>query len=618
MPQSRLSMVELRVEGTSVSPATVELKPGLNVIVGASDTGKTYIFEALDFMLGAGSVLRDIPESQGYDRAFLTVDALNHPSFVLRRGTGGGNSEATEYANGRSASPTATKSLSPRHSSDADGSLSAYLLRAIGLEGRVVRKNEKGEKRALSFRDIAHLTLIGEERIIQKTSPVVTGQYTTATSERNVFAFFMTGQDDSQIIPPENKGDKTARLKAEEAVVEEILAERQVDRSSFNQSPQELADQMARLEKAMREASENVVATQEEIGALEQQRAALFDVRVQSLSRLQFVEEQLKRFRLLDSYYQSDRDRLQAVVEASRVMHELPDGSCPLCNRAFAAGDDLHGEAHREFEAACVSEVEKIDKLRVDLAAATSDSHDEEASLRNRVKEVDGSMVGIEAKLQLLVSPAKRSDQAYLQEIMQKHASLAQVQSLGTTIASLEARLDRIRKARVERVAKVTFENRATTSVAFEFCKVVEEVLRAWKYPNLGTVSFDTDKADLVIGGQDRANKGKGYRAITYAAFAIGLMRYCRLKNIPHPGFVVLDTPLNPFKGPTSNSPDDKLADEVKVAFFEDLANDTSGDQVIILENEEPPAAIQQQVTFYRFTKNLSVGRYGFFPMKSN
>lgn len=138
--------------------------------------------------------------------------------------------------------------------------------------------------------------------------------------------------------------------------------------------------------------------------------------------------------------------------------------------------------------------------------------------------------------------------------------------------------------------------------------------MRAWRYPDLGVVAFDTDKGDLVIGGQDRANKGKGYRAITYAAFAIGLMKYCRLKSIPHPGIVVLDTPVNPYKGPTPTDTTERVSDAVKTAFFEYLADDTSGDQVIVMENEEPPASVRDRVQYVEFTKNRSMGRYGFFP----
>ena len=161
------------------------------------------------------------------------------------------------------------------------------------------------------------------------------------------------------------------------------------------------------------------------------------------------------------------------------------------------------------------------------------------------------------------------------------------------------------------------FEQRATTRSASGYCKVVEVLLLAWKYPDAGNVAFDTDKSDLVIAGKDRANAGKGYRAITYAAFTIGLMKYCRLKNIPHPGLVVLDSPLNPYKGPISTE-EAVLTDEVKGAFFRYLVDDTSGDQYIIMENDEPPVDIRDRVTYYDFTHNPALGRFGFFPVRPN
>ncbi|MCE9531618.1 MAG: AAA family ATPase [Planctomycetes bacterium] len=613
----RLLLKELTIEGTGVAPATVDFAPGLNLIVGASDTGKTYIFEALDFMLGAKDALRNIPESNGYDRVVLSIDPVGHVPFTLHRATTGGAFEAMEYADGRDKEPTATKILGPDHSSDPDGSLSAYLLRAIGLEGRMVRSNQSGKRRSVSFRDYAHVTLVDEEKIIQKSSPLTTGNYTTATAEENFFAFLMSGQDDSQIVEAEKKKDRTARLNAELSTVEEILAERQAELSAMAKTD-ESGDQVSRLEQAIREASQAVVTTNEQIADTERQRSELFDEHVQLQSRLQFVDEQLKRFRLLDSYYQSDNDRLQAVIEASRVVHELPEGSCPLCNRVFADGEGLDGKAHNEFEAACVSEVEKIERLRVDLTAAIADSTAEQLELTARTGTIEGEMKSINGELQRLIAPTNRVQQFDLPLLIEKRTSLAKADTIRASIRSLELRRDNIKTALDEKPAKTSFDTRVTTSAAFEFCKVVEGILKEWKYPDLGTVSLDTEKGDLVIGGQDRANKGKGYRAVTYAAFAIGLMKYCRMKDIPHPGFVILDTPVNPFKGPKTNNPNELVTDDVKVAFFEYLANDTSGDQIIIMENVEPPVSVRNRVKYHNFSKNPSIGRYGFFPLRKS
>lgn len=46
-----------------------------------------------------------------------------------------------------------------------------------------------------------------------------------------------------------------------------------------------------------------------------------------------------------------------------------------------------------------------------------------------------------------------------------------------------------------------------------------------------------------MIHGKRRGSQGKGKRAITHAAFTIGLMDFCAAEGRQHPGFVVLDSP---------------------------------------------------------------------------
>lgn len=63
---------------------------GLNVIYGASNTGKSFIVEAIDFMLGGKPPLRDIPERVGYDLVLLGLETLDGKSFTLWRSIDGG------------------------------------------------------------------------------------------------------------------------------------------------------------------------------------------------------------------------------------------------------------------------------------------------------------------------------------------------------------------------------------------------------------------------------------------------------------------------------------------------------------------------------------------------
>ncbi|MBX3401594.1 MAG: hypothetical protein KF873_22925 [Gemmataceae bacterium] len=610
MTRRRISLRTLSVTNGSLPPAELTFQPGLNLVVGASDTGKTFVFETIDFMMGAKDGLRPIPESAGYERVSLSVEASGGVPFTLRRALTGGEFELTEFADGRDRPATAARTLSTVHSPDPNRSLSAYLLHLVGIGNRQVRKNVQGEKKALSFRHVAHLTLIDEERIIQQASPLLTAHDTEHTAEENVFAYFLTGHDDSAIIPQENSRQRKARLATEEELLVALLAERTAELATISVDSGNLADQASRLEASIADATDAVVTTQGQIGELERRRDELSQEHTARQSRVLFLGEQLKRLRLLGDYYRTDRSRLEAVIEAARVVHDMPEGTCPLCNQPLAGG----ASSHIEFEAACRREVEKIARLQRDLGAAVDDFERETSAVRDRIEALDTTLGTIDSELRSVLVPGTRVAQADLQTLLKTRTLVAQAATLQTTVVALQQRLDTVRAAQAQRVARPVFENRTSTSSASEFCKVVEEILRAWKYPDLGAVAFDTEKGDLVIGGQDRANKGKGYRAITYAAFAIGLMKYCRQKSIPHPGIVVLDTPVNPYKGPTPTNPAERVSDAVKTAFFEYLAGDTSGDQVIVMENEEPPPSVLDRVRCFEFTRNRSVGRYGFFP----
>ena len=70
-----------------------------------------------------------------------------------------------------------------------------------------------------------------------------------------------------------------------------------------------------------------------------------------------------------------------------------------------------------------------------------------------------------------------------------------------------------------------------------EFAQTIEGILQEWHFPNAARVFFDQGKRDFQIAGKDRGSTGKGLRAITHAAVKIGLMEFCRERNL-HSGFM--------------------------------------------------------------------------------
>ncbi len=89
--------------------------------------------------------------------------------------------------------------------------------------------------------------------------------------------------------------------------------------------------------------------------------------------------------------------------------------------------------------------------------------------------------------------------------------------------------------------------------------------------------------------------------------------RLGRSNDFPHPGFLVIDSPLLAYFKPEGD--DDLLlrGSNLKEKFYEYLVRcHTSKGQVIIIENQHPPAEFVHDVHVTAFTNNPSEGRAGF------
>ena len=112
---------------------------------------------------------------------------------------------------------------------------------------------------------------------------------------------------------------------------------------------------------------------------------------------------------------------------------------------------------------------------------------------------------------------------------------------------------------------------------------------------------------------KQRIARGKSLRAITHAAFTLGLLDFCRTNKTPHPGFVILDSPLLAYREP-DGADDDLTGTDLKEQFYSYLQALPQDRQVIVVENTDPPPAIKSLDQVKMFSKNPHSGRYGLFP----
>jgi rubrerythrin len=623
MPFNPLQLRFIRFFGPGKETVEFPFKPGFNILYGSSDTGKTFLVEAIDFMLGAGDDLRDIPERVGYDSILLGFTALDK-DYTIQRSV---NKGAFRLYDGLLAKvpgdPDAGTKLSAGHNAKNYYNLSNWLLQKIGLDKKeILYSKEKGTLKSLGFRALAHLSVIAYPRITSNKSPILTGQWSEVTREYGVFRLLLTGLDDSSVAPETEVPSDSKPLAVRQSLSPDTIAQMISD---YEDELAKLTENLEGLEKEEDDIDAAIDALQTAIRAMEgkinsttKERRETYANYSRMVARHNEIVELLGRFKLLDQQYSNDLKRLAAIEQSGQFFVLREPMQCPLCGapaeeqRHDAACD---GNVDAVIQAAS-AEIAKIALLQSELHETVNSLSTENAGV---VK--DAAQLGVQLKVyQQEIDSALSPDFAQAREqytkLIERRAIVLQAISLKNRIKAMQRRLDEPTKP-AKKPEPVTKENSPdvaqyiSTFVLRDFSITVGEILQQWHFPGATDVYFDDKTKDVVIGGRQRGSRGAGLCAITYSAFTLALFEYCRSRSMPHPGFVILDSPLIAYKEPMPDD-EDISASDLKSRFYEHLEKFAGSQQVFVIDNTDPPS--EYATKGIHFTANEKHGRYGLFP----
>ncbi|WP_370361454.1 hypothetical protein [Catenulispora sp. MAP12-49] len=583
----------------------MDFHPRLTVIYGASETGKSFVVEAIDYMFGAGK-LKEIQEAQGYTDILLGLRLADGQAVTLVRQPGL-NRAAVYHGDFRTVPTTPPAKVLPvKHNPRSDNSLSRYLLKILQADGRQILKSARPTLRSLSFRDLAHLCIVSEGQMAGSRSPVLpSGQRTSETGEKSVFKYMLTGQDESgRVVGPTDVEKKVGKGKV--ALLTSLIDEAR-NSLAFDVHPTELERQLGQLEQAVAAASVDVD------GLLEERRLYTDTVRglendlAENHRSADETRILLGRFGLLRQQYESDLARLEMVAEAGNLLGYFHTGTCVFCGAAPEHQQPGHNvDETTELHAAVGAELRKTIELRTDLLTTIEDLTGQlaalgsgDARLRAQVGEAEERL----AVLSVLLAPL-RTDTSEMLTVRTKiqrdltiHAQIERLEELKADFLSaptpVPARQDGI-----------------SSSQLAEFEELVQQVLSSWQVPGDNAVNYDEQSGEISVGGRERHSRGKGMRSIIHAAFSTALVHYTMRHDRPHPGFVVLDSPVLTYREP--DEVDIALTHNVVEHFYRGLLEERSA-QIVVVENGDPPEGLGDDVTTYAFGTSGST-RLGFFP----
>jgi hypothetical protein len=588
--------------------AEMTFSNGVNVICGASDTGKSFLAESIDFMLG-GSELRDIPERTPFGEVQFDLDVTSGEKWRFYRASSGGNFKAGNLLD----EDAEIEVLRKDHGHGKADNMSGFLLDKIGLLGkRILRSKKNGTTQSLSFRNLARLAIVQEGEIQQTGSPFWGGQYTLKTAELATIKLLLTGVDDSNVVETTRVG--TDRAKQIE-LIDELLAEIRQEIADVGDEEADLKDQIDRLDGTIDQRRETLNGIQAQLDSLLVQRRELVDVRTAIQDRLDEIADLLTRFDLLLQHYAVDIERLTAIQESGAMFAHVESVPCPLCGASPDAQQHdaaCDGDVEAIVQAA-YAEIEKIARLKGELQATVADLKSEAVSQEQELSNKNEEYENVNIQIQETVAPTVSDERASFSELIEKRAAVQKGLDLYARVEKLEERKIPLENDEGEEGSPSVIVSGLPDSVAHDFSLRVSKLLRAWDFPGDCLVHFDKETTDFVIDGKPRGSRGKGLRAITHAAVTIALLEYCLENDLPHPGFVVLDSPLLAYFKPEGDEDRQLQGTNLKESFYSYLVDHHSTDsQIVIVENQHPPDSVLGRLKMTVFTGNPNEGREGF------
>lgn len=613
-----LRLRHLVFHGPKADPAAVTFGAGLNLVYGASDTGKSFIVEAVDFMLGGKTALRDIPERIGYDQILLGIETVAGEQFTITRSVDGGHFRLYEGLHTDvPAADAPARELADQHSEKGTDNLSAFLLEKCALQGKRVRRNKRGDTNSLSFRNLARLIIVTETEITSQTSPLTDGNPTADTPNFATFKLLLTGVDDSALVALKSSTPEDQTRGAQIDLLDQLVAEYRERIKELARQPRELEDQLARLDGSLEGHTQQLSTTEADYKRLAGRRRELRERLETGEDRRAEIGGLLERFGLLAHHYSSDVQRLRGIEEAGTLFNVLGHTPCPLCGSA-AEHHQRDSDCDGNVEAVVASaraEIAKIELLQSELGDTVAALRREQAGFNRRLPKIEEELSSLTSELEGITSPKLRQLRTSYSELSDKKSEVREALAIYRSLQDMEKRREDLEKADEQRSSAIS-DGDLPTSIAEGFAQCVETILKAWHFPDAERVFFDAKARDLIIGGKLRTARGKGLRAITHAAFTIGLLAYCRTNATLHPGFVVLDSPLLAYREPEGDDVD-LLGTDLNAQFYHYLTGLQQDRQVIVIENRDPPPEIAGRPNVVMFSKNPHSGRYGFFPIRS-
>lgn len=558
----------------------VKFHPGINIIYGDADTGKSSILRLVYYLLGGKQIKIDEEISSSVKYAVLEITVNGTPYCISRdifNPTRDVDVYSCKYSEISNSFPEKYKS-SITKGDDQNKSLSEFILEALELPAVRLKQaptKDSSETARLSFLDLFKFIYLDQDDV-GSTHMLNIGNHVLETKNREVFKYIFNVLDTgiSEIeVDIASKTQQKTHLSNQYSAISHFLAQTKfksaedLDKeiSNIDNIKIEVNSRLSDLNKRMTSDNELYEGLKDALNTINLNIAQQEEAKSKSL-------RSIERFSRLLNDYQNDIDKIESSLSAKEFIgRDIQEKtSCPICETIIEIGDisdkfDIPSDTHLK------SELTSIKRRSKDLKQLISDNRSDLDSANSLLAELylekNKAREIMDEELSNSISPYLAERDAIVKELAQiderrekavhslrvrnKQAALAdQIDRLEGTIEKLKIKLDKLKKdaPSLDNVLK---------DLGADINKFIQQV----KIKNHHGVGMDEKTFFPKVRNIEyrKINSG-GLRTIVSIGYLASILLQKLRKDTNIPGLLMIDT-VGKFLGKTPEDSDDSQID---------------------------------------------------------
>lgn len=601
---NRFYLKKLIVAGGQHQSSVIEFNQGFNLIIGPSNTGKSFIMDCLDYVLGATPSKthpsKVIDANNGYE--LISLELITQGGCVtLNRKIGDSKIEVissdSSIENGRYSV-----------SNQAKKNINSVFLSLLGIDSdHKILSSEKGDTQKLSWRTMLHFFFLRQPDIARETSPLITPGWNAPTPSIATLLFLLTGKDANNLQKQEDPTISKAKKKALLAYIQEKLDDLSKQRAELEKTASQC--EIVDIPNVIKDLKKQIQQIQNHIDTAISKGHFIMSKIYDLNGKLSECETVIHNFSILHQQYQSDIHRLEFIIDGSLASQNFPKVShCPFCNSKITTPPDT-----KYIEASSV-ELEKIKSHIEGLFKAKGSVEKKKQSVLLNIKKLEEQKNKIDLLISDELTPQLYKIQQELEEKMKFIRISGELECLRKNELQYKKELFDKETEEEPVVTKRKIADFFDYNLIHGFEENLIKVLTASKIGGADTARLNMQNFDIEINGKSKlATMGGGFCALLNTITTYAMSKYIIEQNGYAPYFFATDSSLTQL----SESEQIQKANTIKHNFIQYLADHALTRQVIMIEQKERMPFIPEEnpangIHIIEFTGDKYLGRYGF------